>query len=129
MPQISFHVYASLCETPLSLHVHPAVPYEEDDRDPKIWFLDHSYLENMCHMFKKVNGEFKQPLASSVHTQSYAFRAVLYRTSWARANVSWDKSCAARPARIICHARPCGDVGHSAHPFVLLGVILSDIVM
>ena len=32
------------------------VPYEEDDRDPTIWFLDHSYLENMFRMFKKVNG-------------------------------------------------------------------------
>lgn len=32
-----------------------AVPFEEDDHDPTIWFLDHSYLENMFHMFKKVN--------------------------------------------------------------------------
>ena len=34
-----------------------AVPFEEDDRDPRIWFLDHSYMESMCAMFKKVNGE------------------------------------------------------------------------
>ena len=34
-----------------------AVPFEEDDRDPNIWFLDHSYLEGMSAMFKKVNGE------------------------------------------------------------------------
>lgn len=33
-----------------------AVPFEEDERDTKIWFLDHSYLENMYAMFKKVNG-------------------------------------------------------------------------
>jgi hypothetical protein len=33
------------------------VPFEEDDRDQKIWFLDHSYLEAMYAMFKKVNGE------------------------------------------------------------------------
>lgn len=33
------------------------VPFEEDERDPSIWFLDHSYLENMFRMFKKVNGE------------------------------------------------------------------------
>ncbi|GAB4822079.1 hypothetical protein N2152v2_009125 [Parachlorella kessleri] len=32
-----------------------AVPFEEDDKDPTIWFLDHSYLENMFRMFKKVN--------------------------------------------------------------------------
>ena len=37
-----------------------AVPFEEDDRDPKIWFLDHSYLEQMYRMFKKVNGELYQ---------------------------------------------------------------------
>ena len=34
-----------------------ALPFEEDDKDPKIWFLDHNYLENMFAMFKKVNGE------------------------------------------------------------------------
>jgi hypothetical protein len=33
-----------------------ALPFEEDDKDPKIWFLDHNYLENMFAMFKKVNG-------------------------------------------------------------------------
>jgi 26S proteasome regulatory subunit N8 len=33
-----------------------ALPFEEDSKDPKIWFLDHNYLENMYAMFKKVNG-------------------------------------------------------------------------
>jgi hypothetical protein len=32
------------------------VPFEEDEKDPSIWFLDHSYLETMFRMFKKVNG-------------------------------------------------------------------------
>lgn len=36
------------------------VPFEEDDKDPSIWFLDHSYLEQMFRMFKKVNGEPEQ---------------------------------------------------------------------
>lgn len=36
-----------------------AVPFEEDDHDPSIWFLDHSYLENMYRMFKKVNAREK----------------------------------------------------------------------
>jgi hypothetical protein len=36
------------------------VPFEEDDKDPSIWFLDHSYLEVMFRMFKKVNGEQQQ---------------------------------------------------------------------
>ena len=33
------------------------VPFEEDDNDTSIWFLDHSYMEVMYKMFKKVNGE------------------------------------------------------------------------
>ncbi len=38
-----------------------AVPFEEDDRNQKIWFLDHSYLEAMFAMFRKVNGEIQAP--------------------------------------------------------------------
>ena len=33
-----------------------AIPFEEDERDPKTWFLDHDYIEGMMEMFKKVNG-------------------------------------------------------------------------
>jgi proteasome lid subunit RPN8/RPN11 len=36
-----------------------AVPFEEDERDPNIWFLDHSFLEQMLAMFKKVNASEK----------------------------------------------------------------------
>ena len=32
------------------------IPFEEDEKDPKTWFLDHNYIENMSDMFKKVNG-------------------------------------------------------------------------
>lgn len=32
------------------------VPFEEDDKDAKTWFLDHNYVEGMFEMFKKVNG-------------------------------------------------------------------------
>ncbi|KAI0261396.1 Mov34-domain-containing protein [Gloeopeniophorella convolvens] len=31
------------------------VPFEEDDKDAKTWFLDHNYVEGMFEMFKKVN--------------------------------------------------------------------------
>ncbi|THG99469.1 hypothetical protein EW026_g2892 [Hermanssonia centrifuga] len=31
------------------------IPFEEDERDPKTWFLDHNYIEGMWEMFKKVN--------------------------------------------------------------------------
>jgi len=34
-----------------------AVPFEEDAKDPEIWYLDHNFLENMFAMFKKVNAK------------------------------------------------------------------------
>ena len=36
-----------------------AVPFEEDERDLNIWYLDHSYHEQMFAMFKKVNASEK----------------------------------------------------------------------
>jgi len=36
-----------------------AVPFEEDERDARTWFLDHDYIEGMLEMFKKVNGTCK----------------------------------------------------------------------
>jgi 26S proteasome regulatory subunit N8 len=34
-----------------------SVPFEIDEREPQIWFLDHSYLENMFNMLLKVNAQ------------------------------------------------------------------------
>ena len=31
------------------------MPFEEDDKDPRIWFLDHNYHESMFSMFKRIN--------------------------------------------------------------------------
>lgn len=42
----------------LKADVLSPVPFDEDDKDDTVWFLDHDYLENMYGMFKKVNGEF-----------------------------------------------------------------------
>lgn len=36
-----------------------ALPFDEDERDFSVWFLDHDYLENMYSMFKKVNAREK----------------------------------------------------------------------
>ena len=36
-----------------------AVPFEEDERDLKIWYLDHTFHEQMFAMFKKVNASEK----------------------------------------------------------------------
>ncbi|KAF8394935.1 hypothetical protein HHK36_018874 [Tetracentron sinense] len=33
------------------------VPFEEDDKDPSIWFLDHNYHESMFSMFKRINAK------------------------------------------------------------------------
>lgn len=35
------------------------VPFEEDEKDPSVWFLDHNYIESMNEMFKKVNAREK----------------------------------------------------------------------
>ncbi|KAM0845091.1 hypothetical protein ACQ4PT_056625 [Festuca glaucescens] len=34
-----------------------AMSFEEDDKDPRIWFLDHNYHESMFSMFKRINAK------------------------------------------------------------------------
>ena len=64
------------------------VPYEEDDRDPTIWFLDHSYLENMFRMFKKVNGAITDlPDATNVLVIPCQRQQVAYRPGAAREHI------------------------------------------
>lgn len=36
-----------------------AVPFEEDEKDPSVWFLDHNFVESMNDMFKKINAREK----------------------------------------------------------------------
>lgn len=36
-----------------------AIPFEEDEKNPSVWFLDHNYIESMCEMFKKINAKEK----------------------------------------------------------------------
>ncbi|CAK7263783.1 proteasome regulatory particle subunit [Sporothrix epigloea] len=36
-----------------------AVPFEEDEKDPSVWYLDHNYIEAMHAMFKKINAREK----------------------------------------------------------------------
>jgi len=43
-----------------------AFPFDEDDKDKSVWFLDHDYLENMYSMFKKVNA--KERIVGWYHT-------------------------------------------------------------
>jgi len=43
-----------------------AVPFDEDSKNPNVWYLDHDYLENMAGMFKKVNA--KERIVGWYHT-------------------------------------------------------------
>ncbi|KAI9803521.1 MAG: proteasome regulatory particle subunit [Sarcosagium campestre] len=36
-----------------------AVPFEEEEKDPSVWFLDHNFVESMNDMFKKINAREK----------------------------------------------------------------------
>ncbi|KAJ7502716.1 maintenance of mitochondrial structure and function-domain-containing protein [Mycena galericulata] len=42
------------------------IPFEEDDKDSKSWFLDHNYVQEMYDMFRKVNA--KERLIGWYHT-------------------------------------------------------------
>lgn len=43
-----------------------AVPFDEDEKDPNVYFLDRDYLETMYNMFKKVNA--KEKIVGWYHT-------------------------------------------------------------
>lgn len=47
----------SVCACVLLTVIAKLVPFEEDAKEPNIWFLDHNYHENMLAMFKKVTSE------------------------------------------------------------------------
>lgn len=36
-----------------------AIPFEEDEKNADVWFLDHNYVETMGDMFKKINAKEK----------------------------------------------------------------------
>lgn len=42
----------------VNLVVIVLVPFDEDEKDNSVWFLDMDYLEQLYGMFKKVNGKF-----------------------------------------------------------------------
>ncbi|EPY49977.1 19S proteasome regulatory subunit Rpn8 [Schizosaccharomyces cryophilus OY26] len=36
-----------------------AIPFEEDEKNSSVWFLDHNFMESMNEMFKKINASEK----------------------------------------------------------------------
>jgi 26S proteasome regulatory subunit N8 len=49
-----------------------AVPFDEEDKDKDVWFMDHEYLENMYNMFKKVNA--REKIVGWYHTGPRLYR-------------------------------------------------------
>merc|ERR1711970_1398108 len=43
-----------------------AVPFDEDGKDEKVWYVDHDYLDTMFNMFRKVNA--KERVVGWYHT-------------------------------------------------------------
>lgn len=52
---VSLYYTIALINSELNWRCKFSVPFDEDEKDKSVWFLDHDYLESMYGMFKKVN--------------------------------------------------------------------------
>ncbi|KAH6902749.1 maintenance of mitochondrial structure and function-domain-containing protein [Coprinopsis sp. MPI-PUGE-AT-0042] len=73
------------------------IPFEEDEKDSKTWFLDHNYIEGMYDMFRKVNA--KERMIGWYHT------GPKLRASDQEINDLF-KRYIARPVMVIVDVRP-----------------------
>ncbi|KAF9524944.1 maintenance of mitochondrial structure and function-domain-containing protein [Crepidotus variabilis] len=73
------------------------IPFEEDEKDSKTWFLDHNYIDGMYEMFKKVNA--KERMIGWYHT------GPKLRASDQEINDLFKKFIA-RPIMVIVDVRP-----------------------
>ncbi|KAK0239494.1 maintenance of mitochondrial structure and function-domain-containing protein [Armillaria nabsnona] len=73
------------------------IPFEEDEKDSKTWFLDHNYILGMYEMFKKVNA--KERLIGWYHS------GPKLRASDQEINDLFKKFIA-RPVMVIVDVRP-----------------------
>lgn len=78
-----------------------AVPFEEDAKDPSVWFFDHLYHENMFAMFKKVNA--KEKVVGWYHT------GPKIKSNDIEINELMRKYCA-NPVMVIIDANPQDDL-------------------
>lgn len=93
-----------------------AVPFEEDDKDPSIWFLDHSYLETMFRMFKKVNA--RERVIGWYHTGPRLREADI------DINQLMSRYCD-NPLLIICEVQP-KDMGLPVHAYLARDEVRED---
>ena len=85
-----------------------ALPFEEDEQDPSIWFLDHSYLEIMYKMFRKVNGAHSAaPLSVDVEGAACT-RTSVYAVLRARAQARLLTKAGPRACYSCASAFPMG---------------------
>ncbi|THH12939.1 hypothetical protein EW146_g7232 [Bondarzewia mesenterica] len=73
------------------------IPFEEDEKDSKTWFLDHNYIDGMFEMFKKVNA--RERMIGWYHT------GPKMRASDLEINELFAKFIA-RPIMVIVDVRP-----------------------
>jgi len=73
------------------------IPFEEDEKDSKTWFLDHNYIEGMWEMFKKVNA--RERMIGWYHT------GPKLRASDQEINDLFERFIA-RPVMVIVDVRP-----------------------
>jgi hypothetical protein len=52
-----------------------ALPFDEDEKDREVWYLDHEYLEQMYAMFKKVNA--RERIVGWYHTGPKLHRVIV----------------------------------------------------
>lgn len=99
-----------------------AVPFEEDDKDPKTWFLDLDYIESMWEMFRKVNGEFVAYLGDASNIPVAKERPIgFYHTGPQLRSSDLDiserlKRFMPRPVMVIVDVRPSGGRGDVGIP-------------
>lgn len=93
-----------------------AVPFEEDDKDSSIWFLDHSYMEAMCRMFKKVNA--RERVVGWYHTGPRLREADI------DINQLMARYCD-NPLLLICEVQP-KDMGLPVHAYLARDEVRED---
>lgn len=77
-----------------------AIPFEEEEKDPDVWFLDHNYIENMNEMCKKINA--KEKLIGWYHS------GPKLKSSDLKINDVFKKYCQGNPVLLVVDVKQQG---------------------